>query len=238
MEKVSVNRGVLIGVVFVAVFSLLALAFVLGRASGSRAPSPQPSGGDVPGRLVASPGPGTPPPVQDGQPPSSPTPATMSRGESTETRPDPEPSSPRTAGVPGADRVDPDRTAVAAYFDAVDRIQPTKMSGDAEGAANELATALAKGDTSELDRMIRETESAKATLAAITPPPPCAAHYRESLGSLDDALEMLRTLKSTMESADPARLADVATHASALRTRAEALERDEQALRRRYGLTR
>jgi len=52
--------------------------------------------------------------------------------------------------------------------------------------------------------MIRETEAAKESLAALTPPASCAAHHRGSLGSLDDALEILRSLKTAMESPEPA----------------------------------
>src|ERR1035438_9880374 len=54
--------------------------------------------------------------------------------------------------------------------------------------------------------MIQETEAAKESLAALTPPASCAAHHRESLGSLDDALEILRSLKTAMESPEPAAL--------------------------------
>ena len=111
------------------------------------------------------------------------------------------------------------------------------MSGEAEGVANEMAAALAKGDSSGLDRMIRETEAAKESLAALTPPASCAAHYRESLASLDDAMEVLRSLKTAMESSEPAaQLASVSARATELRSRADALQKEELALRQRYGL--
>ena len=101
-----------------------------------------------------------------------------------------------------------------------------------------MAAALAKGDTSGLDRMIRETEAAKESLAALTPPASCAAHHRGSLGSLDDALEILRSLKTAMESPEPAvQLPGVAARATALRSRVDVLQREEVALRQRYGLT-
>jgi hypothetical protein len=106
------------------------------------------------------------------------------------------------------------------------------MSGEAEGVANEMAAALAKGDTSGLDRMIRETEAAKERLAALTPPASCAAHHRGSLGSLDDAREILRSLKTAMESPEPAaQLPGVAARATALRSRVDVLQREEVALR-------
>jgi len=239
MEKVSVNKGLLIGVVAVAAVSLLALAFVLGRASGSGSPSGQPSGRELPADLVASPVTSSQALPQRAPPLPLPTTATVSITEPADTRPAQGPAPAPTARERDSTGSDSARATVAAYFDAVDQIQPGKMSGDAEGAAQEMAAALAKGDTSDLDRMIRETEAARDSLAALTPPASCAAHFRESLGSLDDALEMLRSLKTAMESPDPAaQLTGVASRATALRSRSEALQKEELALRQRYGLTR
>ena len=139
----------------------------------------------------------------------------------------------------GSAATDPERASVASYFDMVDRIQPGAMNGEPDGVAREMASALANGDTSGLDKMIRETEAAKTRLAAVAPPASCAAHHRESLGSLDDALAVLQSLKSAMESSDPAaQLANVAAQGNALRARAEILQKEEQALRERYGLKR
>jgi hypothetical protein len=71
----------------------------------------------------------------------------------------------------------------------------------------------------------------------VAPPASCAAHHRESLASLDDAMEVLRSLKTAMESSEPAtQLASVSAGAAALRSRADALQREELALRERYGL--
>jgi hypothetical protein len=235
MEKVSVNKGFLIGVVAVAGGSLLALAFLLGRASGSGSPSGQPSGREPPGGVAPSPV--ASPRVVDrqAQPLPLPTPEVASITDPVDPRPAPAPTASERRGA-GTDSA---RAAVAAYLDAVDHIQPGKMSGDAESVAGEMAGALAKGDTSGLDRMIRETEAATESLAALTPPAPCAALHRESLGSLDDALEVLHSLKTAMESPDPAaQFTGVATRATALRSRSEALQKEELALRQRYGLTR
>jgi hypothetical protein len=252
MEKVSVNKGLLIGVVAVAAASLLAVAFLLGRSSGSGIPSGPPPARELSG-VVASPA--SAPRALD-QPMPMPTPVEAFITEPVQASPVPRfaPSAPEqraatqespglapapAAGEPLRAGSDPARSAVAAYFDAVDRIQPAQVNGNAEAVASEMATALARGDSSDLDRMIRDTEAAKARLAALAPPASCAAHHHESLGSLDDALEMLRSMKTAMESPDPvAQLAAVAARATALRTRAEDLQREEQALRQRYGLTR
>ncbi len=246
------SRGTLVGVVTVAAASLLGLAFVLGRASGSRSGArpaareqpdsvaaqrdlgpraadrrivpPAPSGASITDSVEAGPARGPTPAVPEDRPLLQPTFP---------------PASAPSSGERGSAASESERDAVAAYLDEVDRIEPGKMSGSAESVASEMVAALAKGDTSGLDRMIRETEAAREKLAALTPPASGAAYQRESLGSLDDALEVLRSLKTAVESPDPpARLTDVATRAAALRSRAEALQKEESALRQRYGLSR
>lgn len=244
MEKISVNKGILIGVVVVAAVSLLALVFLLGRESGSGSVS-------APSTRIER----VAPRAQEGLPPL-PTSAAVLITEHPETRPSPAPTpstpmqsaalqiaaSPAPAPI-GGERsnagFDAERASVAAYFNAVDRIQMGGMTGEAEGIAREMAAALANGDTSGLDKMIRETEAAKQSLAAVTSPASCAAFHRETLASFDDAMDVLRSLKTAMESSDPAtQLAGVSARATALRPRAEALQKEELTLRERYGLKR
>ncbi len=216
------NRGVLVGIVAVAAVALLALAFVLGRESSS--------GVVPPATRIERVAPRTPEALVAGAPP----PYAGDRGPTPR-----QPAAPAPAPAERASPPDAERAAVAAYFDAIDHIQPTAMNGDAEGVAGGIASALANGDTSSLDKMIRETEAAKASLAAVATPPPCAVHHRESLGSLDDALEVLRSLKAAMGGSDPSgALAAVSARGNALRTRADALKREEETLRGRYGLKR
>ena len=242
MEKVRVNKGLLAGVVAVAAVSLLALVFLLVRESGSGSVS-------APRTRIER----VAPRAQNGPPPL-PTWAGVLITEHPETRsaPAPTPSTPVQSaalqiaaspapapigGERGSAGFGAERASVAAYFDAVDHIQAGAMSGEAEGVANEMAAALAKGDTSGLDRMIRETEAAKQSLAALTPPASCAAHHRETLASLDDAMEVLRSMKTVMESSEPAtQLASVTARATAMRSRVDALQKEELALRQRYDL--
>jgi hypothetical protein len=244
VANVSVNRGVLIGVGAVAAASLLALAFVLGRESGS---------GSVPAPLTRVER-AAPRPQDDALPPPTPIAALIT--ERAEMRPTawPAPAAPgpglavppppvQAAAPADSGRSnpspDPARAAVAAYFDAVDHLQPGAMSGDAEAVANEMGAALANGDTSGLDKLIRQTEAAREKFAAVVPPTACAEFHRESLASVDDALAVVRSLKTAMESPDPAaQLASVAARANALRSRADVLQKEEQDLRQRYGLKR
>ncbi len=253
MEKVSVGKGLLVGLVAACAGSLLALAYLLGRISGSGPAPGSPEGrpGTV-GTAVVGGG------AREADGPREPAssrlePTTASEASLPAPLAEPAPAlAPAIAPVgrtgfeaaPAAPTVQtvqaaPAATAVAAYLDEVERIQPGKMSGSAEGTANEMAAALAKGDTSSLDALIRQVDASRERLVLLVPPEPCSAHYRESVGSLDDAAEMLRSLKRAMGSSDPAaELASVSTRGAALRTRSEALQKEEEALRRRFGLVR
>jgi hypothetical protein len=243
MANVSVNRGLLIGVGTVAAVSLLALAFVLGRESGSGSvPAPATKIERIAPRLREEP---LPPPASaaaasseraEERPISRPAPAAPAQGFAAQLAPVQAPAPVDSGRGAGSD---PDRASVVAYFDAIEHIQPGAMHGEAEGIATEMAASLANGDTSGLDKMVRQTEAAKASLAAIAPPAACAAFHRESLESLDDGLEVLRALKTAMESPEPAaQLAGVTARANALRSRADVLQKEEQDLRQRYGLKR
>ena len=232
------NRGVLIGVGAVAAAALLALAFVLGREAGSGSvPAPLTRVERAAPRPQEEPPPARTPVVAAGIPRAEALPAAI---------PTPAPAAPieaQPAAIAGGSgnnpSADPARGAVAAYFDAVDHIQPGAMSGDAEAMANEMGAALANGDMSGLDKLVRQTEAAREKLAAVVPPPSCADFHRDSLASVDDALAVVRSLKAAMESPDPAaQLASVAARANALKTRADALQKEEQDLRQRYGLKR
>ena len=245
MGRVSVDRRLLVGLAAVAGVALLTVAFLLGRASSPASPDAPPPGHAPEGGAIASSAPGDP----ALPPPTSPAPAGFPADDAP-SAPAAEPSTPWPTDppVPHAETLlpapapigsasDPERAAVGAYLEALDRIRPAAIDGDAESVASSLATALASGDASGLEKLIRETEDARARLLSVAPPPACAAHHRESLGSLDDALEMLRGMKEAMASPEPATaLATVAAKATALRSRAEALQREDRALRERYGV--
>ncbi|HQQ76765.1 MAG TPA: hypothetical protein PLB01_05380 [Thermoanaerobaculia bacterium] len=243
MASVSVSKGFLVGIAAALGAALLALAYQLGKASGSGevpapparieriAPSPKEEPLPRPARIA-----GATTDYGDTRAVSAPTPSAPEQPAAPQAAAGqvPEP----TEGERGGGDISM-RAAVAAYFFAVERIQVGSMTGNAESVGQEMAAALANGDTSSLEKMIRETEAARVRLAALSPPAPCVAHHRESLGSLDDALEVLRSLKTAMESPEPiGQLANVTTRAQALRSRADVLQKEERALKERYGLMR
>lgn len=248
MGTVSVDRRLLFVLAGVAGVALLAVAFLLGRASSAPRPDgppadPAPERGAPPTRAPGSPA----PPL-----PALPSPAELLPGADAPSAFSPDPAAPLSpvpeapiaptlpaAATPLRAAHDPERASVAAYLEALDGSRPAALEGDAESVANGLAVALANGDASGLERLVRETEDARRRLASVVPPPSCTVHHRETLGSLDDALEMLRSLKEAMASPEPATaLLAVAAKATALRTRAVSLEREDRALRDRYDLAR
>lgn len=229
MEKVAVSKGVLIGFGTVFAAPLLALVFFIGRESARKDVSPLSSSGET--SVVPAPPSSVQLPeasVPEAPPsPTSPVPVTP---------PSPGPVMPAHGVSPAVAPADPTRAAVVAYFQAVDQIQPGQMSGDASDMANKILEPLAKGDTSGLDGMIQQAESTRKRLESLTPPQPCATFHRESLASLDDGLGMMRAVKKAMESSDVSGLSSLTDQGNAMRTRSEALVREEKAIRQRYGL--
>ena len=236
MAAVSIDRRLLCALASVAALSLLAVAYVLGRASGAGAPpAPSVSGAPVEGGGA---GPSAPVPPQGGVDTAFAEPRSSSAPHFAPAAvPEPEaPIVPPSVSAPELPPLpdDPERAAIAAYLDAVDAIQASGLAGSPESVANEMAVAHARGDASGLDGLVREAEEARRRLLGISPPAACAAHHRETLGSFDDALAMLRALKAATGSTDPATaLADVAARATALKARAESLKVEDEALRRR-----
>ena len=235
MTTVSVEKRLLWALAGVAGLSLLAVAFLLGRASGGSSPTTGSSGTAAPAKA-------------EGTRPSAPVAASEDEASADIEASAvpvalplaPEPGRPVPAlptpasGLAPPD--DPERAAVAAYLVEVDAIQASGVAGGPESAANEMAAALARGDASGLDRLVDETEEARRRLLAIAPPAACAAHHRETVASFDDALGMLRALREASASSDPAvALSAIAAQATALRTRAETLQREDRRLRERAG---
>ena len=218
------SRGLVAGLAGTAGAAVLALVFLLGRAS---APAPR------------------------GLAPSPPAPAAAPAAEApaqvpaTTEAPAPEPAAPPAPpaalrpvvrpAVPPPAAGSSERAAVQAYFAAVERIQPAQ-SGDPDAVAQQLVGGLAKGDSSGLDGMFQQAQATRARLAAITAPAPCAAFHRESLAVLDGGLEMMQSLKQSLASSGQggSALQDLSARANELKARSEALQAQEKALRQRY----
>jgi len=233
MAKIQVDRGLLIGLGSGLLAALLGLVFFIGRET--MRPDPAPA-------LEAAPAP-VPEAAQATVVPALQMPAEApSEPLELEAKPSafpaaslPPPARPRTesAQAPSSDSV---KAAVTEYFKAIDQIQPGQLGGDPSATANAIVEALLKGDSTGLDAIIQQTEATRRRTASLTPPQPCALHHRESLVSLDEGLNMLRSMKQAVASSDADALTRLTEQANRMRTRSEALGREEQSLRQRYGL--
>jgi hypothetical protein len=213
MAKVEVGRGLLIGGGLALGSALLAVVFLLGREAGRKGvPSSQAAPSPIPAAGVGA--------------PSS---AAI-----------PGPGGGPAAGLEnGPAPSEPERAAVRAYFAALDDLAPGQLAGDPESLARELVAGLARGDTSGFEQLIGQAEVGRRKLAGLQPPQPCAAHHRTSLADMDESLAVMRTMKKALEGAESeSSLSALGLRANALRVRAEALQREEQLLRQRFGLTR
>ena len=221
--KVAVPMPLLAGLAAVAAVAVLGVVFLLGRES-ARTPPPRPD-------AVLPPGPPLSPTVQAPQAdPPAPSGFLAAPAEAP-APPAPRPAAPAAAAPNGL----AEREAVAAYFKAVDRLQPD-LKGDPESAAQQVMAGVSKGDTSGLEGMDQQARTARSRMAALTPPPPCAAFHQESLALMDAGQALMAGLKQAMASQDTARLGELSDRANALKARTDALRTQEETLRRQYGL--
>jgi len=222
-----VSRGLVAGLAGTAGAAVLALVFLLGRASAPApraAPSP-PVSAAASAPAAEAPATAEEPAPAPAAPPASPASAPLAAPPPPVVRPS------ATTHAAGSS----ERAAVQAYFAAVERIQPAQ-SGDPDAVAQQLVGGLAKGDSSGLDGMFQQAQATRARLAAITAPAPCAAFHRESLAVLDGGLEMMQSLKQSLASSGQggSALQDLSARANELKARSEALQAQEKALRQRY----
>jgi hypothetical protein len=224
MQKVEVNKPLLIALACTAAAAVMGLVFLLGRESGRVAKPQDASAPVMPPQVITAPA-----PEQAGVLPKEElsSPAMPVQGLAMA------PQLPKgTSAESAGESV---RPLVVAYFDAIDHIQPAGTGGDPESTAQGIMGSLAKGDSSGFDGMIQQAEIARRRLAAISPPQPCATYHRECLVSLDNGLALMRSLKTAMagQGAD-GQLIFLASQAEVLRKRSESLQTEEQALRRLF----
>ena len=227
--KIEIPKSLLVGLVAMAAIAVLGIVFLFGRESGRR------HRGDS-GTVLSN-------PALAPTPSPAPAPTNAGTAPGTGTLSPPGPERPQSAtplaflpvGVANASN-DPAHVAVAAYFQAVEGIQPAS-SGDPESMAQQVVAGLGKGDLSGFDGMIQQAKATRNRLAAITPPQPCAAYHRESLEGLDAGLDLMREIKKDLSSpGQEASAINLAERANALKVRTEALQFQEKSLKQRFGL--
>ncbi|MCU0292258.1 MAG: hypothetical protein MUF10_09770 [Thermoanaerobaculaceae bacterium] len=235
MNVVTLPRWVLAALAAALAAALLAVAFLLGRASvvpEAQVLPPRPA------RIHTGPHPeAQPAPAAAPEPAAEVTTAPPGQavepvlpivaGSSPAPGPTPDPGQPVDSATAGP---------VAAYFARIDRIQGAGgLAGGQEGAQRMLMATL-QGDSSELDRLVAETERTRRELGTVQPPAECAAYHATLLRLMGDSGVLLADLRAALASGDSAHLAELASKASALQTGTERLQDMEEELRRRHGL--
>ena len=225
-SQVVVSKGLLAGLVGVAAAAVIGVVFLLGRASVRVPPVETPKSTDgsagAATAVPAVPEPALPSPVPPGWPPAP--------------EPQAAPPAPIAAkpAVIAAPRTDPARAAVAAYFKAIESIQP-ETAGNPETVAMQITSGLGNGDPSGIDGMIQQAMQTRSRLAALSPPQPCAGYHRDLLASLDESLGLMRSIKQAFSSPNPSLDANTLTDAGkALKSRSDSLRSQEKALKQRY----
>lgn len=145
------------------------------------------------------------------------------------------PSRARTEGA----SIPPETEAVVDYFRRIAQIQTQGDEGsNPRDYAQGVLTAALQGDASGFDKLARAVADADRSLKAMTPPPPCAGYHRALLSVLAENRTLLSKLRNALAKKDPQGLSEIAGYASTLQERTQALEREEAALKAKYGLAR
>jgi hypothetical protein len=129
------------------------------------------------------------------------------------------------------------RHEVAEYFRRMDATQSAaKTWSDPNALAQEILGQAMRGDSGGFDALVTATTAAREGVRAIAAPVPCAEHHRLSLALLGDAVVILTRMRDGMAAGDPAAVAAIATSASALESRARAVDTLAASLRSQYGV--
>lgn len=215
------------------VMSLLAVAFLLGRAS---VPTDHRAG--VPVQRPTHPrGASAPPPRPIAASPPLAAPAEVEGEEVPAPRPTAETALPPVAAPPAAGQHEVAAAArVAAYFAQVKRVQGSGGLPQDQAGVQRMLIAMLQGDTSGFDRLMVATETAEREVKAIQAPPECQAYHGLLVSLLGESRALLADLRAATVGQDTDGLASMAARAASLQAKAEELKTQERELRRTYGL--
>ena len=241
MSTVALPRwavGLLVGT---SALSILAVTFLLGRATapgppaapaGTEAAAPSPGDvSDAPRGLtgVLPADQPTPPIVHD--PPAGTAVPSAGELEAPAVGRDP------AAGALDASASGLDAAAVAAYFGQMDALSAeAKTTQDPQAVARSVLEQAMSGNTSAIEGLIATQRSLETRLGRIVPPPSCREHHQRSVRLFGRAIALLERTRDVMSGQATADLAGVAGEGRAIETEAKALDSIANDLRRAAGL--
>jgi hypothetical protein len=231
-DPVSVPRWLLLGGGLSLGASLLALAFLAGRASTEPATQPAtqpPATPTVAG--MAAPDPAAPPTAAAQLDPVAPAATAVTAGSATP------PSSAAVAAAPATQpRKGAGSAAVVGYLDALETALETPNAGnDPDELAQAVVADALSGRTQAIDQLLSATEGARARARALTPPAPAATLHRDTLTLLDQTLRVYGSLRASIASGDIAGISGLQGDANKLERAARDVEAETRRLRDAHG---
>jgi hypothetical protein len=248
---VHVSRNVVYAAVAVFLALFAAMFFLLGRESNRRrhsvaAPAvattdPATPDVDVVGAPVPNPIGATPAaaPTQGAPRRAAIEPAVASAPRAGANEPPSAPASiapPLPLLVPGRTATSDPAAAGRDYFAQMGAIQTFASTNDTGEFANKLLLGTMNGDLSGFDHLLEAMQAGAERARAITPPGCCVEYHQRLLGMLEDSTQLLGRLKTALQKSDTAAMTSLATSASSLQNRADALDAEARRIKSRLGL--
>lgn len=128
----------------------------------------------------------------------------------------------------------PDRQAITDYFERIEAIDDIG-SGDPQAFATSMLQSVASGDFSGFDDLLARARRQQDRLRGITPPRSCVDHHRLALVLSGDSVRILENIKAALVRGDSAALMSIAAEGGDLQTRANQLKSMGEAIKRPAG---
>ena len=227
-ENVSVPRWLLSSGAAALGASLLALAFLAGRASVG--PAPPVSGG-------ASSVEQAPPPDDEHSNKAIstiPDARTSSRSAGAASDETASGSDDASGGAPPS--APSNNAAVIDYLDALDAALATRNAGaEPETLARAVVADALAGRTGSIETLLETTEAAQARARGLSPPPAARTLHRDTMGLLSETVRVYKTLRDGIAAGDLARLSGLQSDATRLQRAAAAVDEESRRLRAVHG---
>lgn len=222
------SRRVIIVLSVSLAVSLVAVGFLIGRESNRPSPLMNvPVIAPALPTITAPAEPAPPPSIAAAPAPARPAPPKPPTGPRRLTAPSPPPAAGDTS----------ERAAVERYFAATDPLQNADVDNP-EAAGSSLMEAASSGDLSGLRALTAKARAAEAKARALTPPPACAAYHQQLLRLLGQNRGLFQRLESGIGGGDVGELPALLEQANGAKAHADALAREEHAVKKRFGITR
>jgi hypothetical protein len=253
-KEVQISKGLLTGLVAALIFSLIGVAYLLGRQSVTPIAQSTPASTVTPVTLasnqVAS---QTTEPSLSARldrierrvdrtavrieasdtPPVRQAPPRRAEAPTRTSSPPPAAIKPRRTEAPLREQPSADMDQRRAYFQQVDSIlQNTASIDDPNQFATKFLQQAMSGDTSGFDNLSATTRQAKNSLESVQPPPSCKQHHALLVSQLSQSIVLLTEVNQAIRSNDTSKLSSVAARGQEMQADTEKFKQLDRNLRR------